>query len=95
MCIGTHSTFWNSVQVIKCPYSLFYVQNLIKNSLIYLLILDVLPIYFLLVLYSEFICAWLEKGIYCIFDVDFNMLNLEYERHHDSLIMSYTQSFVY
>lgn len=46
MCIGTHSTFWNSVQVIKCPCSLFYVQNLIKNSLIYLLILDVLPIYF-------------------------------------------------
>lgn len=50
---------------------------------------------FLLVLYSEFICAWLEKGIYCIVNVDFNMLNLEYERPHDSLIMSYTQSFVY
>lgn len=46
MCTGTHGPFWNSVQVVKCPYSLFYVQNLIKKSLIYLLILDVLPIYF-------------------------------------------------
>jgi len=50
---------------------------------------------FLLVLYSEFICVWLEAGIYCIFNVDFNMQKVEYERCHDSLIMLYIWNFVY
>lgn len=46
-------------------------------------------------LYSVFIYTLLCKGIHYIFNFDFNMLNLEYERHHDSLIILHAWIFVH
>lgn len=80
--------------------TLFSLQNahflyfkLIKNSLIYLLflVLDVFPIYFPLCFVFRINVCLVGENYLLHFNIDFNMLNLEYERCHDCLSVIYME----